>query len=142
MRLQKHLKESYKQDIEFIKKRLILYVNDIEHNISVMKKTEIKDQKDSTSLSKIYKELDKKIKDIKTSINNYKIDEMFEPDVMSKNIIRIQLKSIERDLQILDNKLEKEFIKKKPVSNKLKSSFISIWNTLQNIYKIIGGRKK
>jgi len=141
MRLHNYLTEMPKQDIEFVKKRLILYVNDIEHNISIMKKTKIEDKKDADSLSKIYKELDKKIKNIKTDIDSYKIDEMFEPDVMSKNIIRVQIQSIERDLQFLDDKLGKEFIKKKSIVDKLQASFSSVWNTLQNIYKIIGRRK-
>ena len=66
---------------------------------------------------------------------------MFEPDVMSKNILRLQMKSIEKNLQTLDDRLNKGFIEDKKFTKKLKQSLIGIWNKLQKIYKIIGRSK-
>lgn len=141
MRLQNYLEETYKQDINFIKKRFLLYIKDIKHNIAVMRKSKIKDKKEANSLNKIYNELAKKVENIETTINNYKVDEMFEPDVMSKNVIRVQIQSIERNLQTLDDRLDKGFIDKKSIVNNLRSSLVSIWNKLQGIYKLIGRTK-
>ena len=66
---------------------------------------------------------------------------MFEPDVMSKNVIRIQIKSIEDNLKTLDNRLNKGFLENTKVIDKLKKSLVSVWNKLQKIYKIIGREK-
>ncbi len=141
MRLQKHLEESYDQDIAFAKKRLIMYIDDIEHNINVMRKSKIKDSGQTKSLEKLYKEIDQKTKEAKATIKNAKVEEMFEPDVMSKNVIRIQIKSIEDNLKTLDNRLNKGFLENTKVIDKLKKSLVSVWNKLQKIYKIIGRGK-
>jgi 5'-deoxynucleotidase YfbR-like HD superfamily hydrolase len=140
MRLQKHLEESYAQDLKFAKKRLIMFIDDIEHNINIMRKAEIKDDGQTKSLEKIYKEIDQKTKEAKATIKNAKLEEMFEPDVMSKNVIRIQIKSIERNLQTLDNRLNKGFLGDTKIVNKLRKSLLSVWHKLQGIYKIIGKR--
>ncbi len=104
MRLQTYLVENQKDELIFIKKRLILFIDDIEHNIKIMRQNKIKDG-DQPSLNKIYKEIESSAKAIKKTIN--KVEEMFDPDVMSKNVIRIQIGSIERNLQTLDDRLNK-----------------------------------
>ena len=70
MRLQKHLNESYDQDLKFAKKRLLMFIDDIEHNINVMRKSKIKDNTQTKALEKIYKELDKKTKEVEATIKN------------------------------------------------------------------------
>jgi len=136
MRLYNHLEEMSKQDMVFAKKRLIKFITNIEHNISIMRKTKIADKAEADSLSKIYNEIEQKTKDAKVSIE--KVEEMFEPDVMSKNILRSQMQSIEKQLQVIDDRLNKGFIEKTQMVKKLRNSLTTIWNKLQGIYKIIG----
>jgi len=141
MRLQKHLEESYAQDITFAKKRLIKLINNIENSIDVMSKTKISDKEQSDSLGKIYKEIRQETNNAKKTIKNSKVEEMFEPDVMSKNILRQQMQSVENQLKILDNRFDKGFLEKTKVVDKLRSMLLSVWSKLQKIYKIIGRRK-
>jgi len=106
-----------------------------------MSKTKISDKEQSNSLDKIYKEIRKNTGDAKNTIRDSKVEEMFEPDVMSKNILRQQMQSIEKQLKTLDNRFDKGFLEKTKVVGKLRSTLISIWNKLQEIYNIIGRRK-
>jgi uncharacterized protein YpuA (DUF1002 family) len=106
-----------------------------------MRKTKIADKQEAGELAKIYNDLEKKTKTAKTTIKNSKIEEKFEADVMSKNILRLQMGSIEKQLKILDNRLDKGFLKGTKIVEKLRSILVSIWNRLQGIYGIIGRRK-
>lgn len=141
MRLKKHLEENYKQDIAFAKKRLIKFIDNIENSINIMSKTKITDKAQAASLEKIYKEIKQKTETAKSTVKNSKVDEMFEPDVLSKNILRLQMKSIEKQLKVMDNRFNKGFLEKTKVVDKLRTSLLSVWNMLQKIYKIIGKRK-
>ena len=70
MRLQKHLEESYAQDIEFAKKRLTKLINNIENSINIMSKTKISDKEEALALEKIYKEIRQNIDNSKKTIKN------------------------------------------------------------------------
>ena len=97
-----------------------------------MRKTKIADKAEADSLSKIYNEIEQKTKDAKVSIE--KVEEMFEPDVMSKNILRSQMQSIEKQLQVIDDRLNKGFIEKTQMGKKLRNSLNELCEKVESLH--------